>query len=59
MATDLDLTQLDRRLVERLMKKNQLTEKDWEKHLKSLPDLADQAEAVETEFEAGVVPSGD
>ncbi len=55
MATDLDLDQLDRRMVDRLIKKGLLSEKDWEKHLKALPDLADSAQPVETEFEAGAV----
>jgi hypothetical protein len=52
MATDIDLTQLDRRLVERLVKKGQLSDKEWDKYLKTLPDLADQAEAMETRFES-------
>jgi hypothetical protein len=54
-VADIDLTKMDKRLVERLLKKGQLSEKDWEKHLKTLPDRADQAEAVETEFEEGLV----
>jgi hypothetical protein len=33
------------------VRKGRLDEKEWERHLKSLPDLADQAIPVESEFE--------
>lgn len=41
---------LDRRVVERYIKRGLLDEKEYARHLKSLADLADQAGSVETEF---------
>jgi hypothetical protein len=37
----------DVRTLERRLRRGQLTKKDYEKHLKSLPDIADKAAAVE------------
>lgn len=39
----------DVRTVERRMRKGQLNRKDLDKHLKSLPDIADKAAAVRVE----------
>ena len=41
---------LDRRVVERYIKKGLLDEKEYARHLKSLEDLAGKAGEVETEF---------
>jgi hypothetical protein len=41
---------LDRRVVERYLKRGALDEKEYAKYLKSLPDLAESAGSVETEF---------
>ena len=41
---------LDRRVVERYMKKGIVDEKEFGKHLKALPDLVDGFVKVETEF---------
>jgi hypothetical protein len=41
---------LDRRVVERYLKKGLLDEKDYARYLKSLDDLAEKAGSVETEF---------
>ena len=41
---------LDRRVVERYIKKGLLDEKEYHRYLKSLEDLAEKAGAVETEF---------
>jgi hypothetical protein len=41
---------LDRRVVERYIKKGLLDEKEYHRHLKALEDLADKAGSVETEF---------
>jgi hypothetical protein len=41
---------LDRRVVERYLKKGLLDEKEYARYLKSLDDLAEQAGKVETEF---------
>jgi hypothetical protein len=42
---------LDKRVVARYLRKGKLDEREFERHLKSLPDLADQAVPVESEFE--------
>ena len=41
---------LDRRVVERYLKRGLLDEKEYHRHLKSLEDLAEKAGSVETEF---------
>jgi hypothetical protein len=38
---------VDKRVAQRYLRKGKLDEKDYEKHLKGLPDLADQAIPVE------------
>ena len=42
---------VDRRTAHRYLKKGVLDEKEYEKHLKSLPDLADQAVPIEAAME--------
>jgi hypothetical protein len=42
---------LDRRVVERYLKKGLLDEKEYQRYLKSLPDLAENAARLETEFQ--------
>ena len=41
---------LDRRVVERYVKKGLIDEKEYARLLKALPDLAESAAKVETEF---------
>lgn len=41
---------LDRRTVERYVKKGLVDEKELARHLKALPDLTERASKVETEF---------
>ena len=41
---------LDRRVVERYLKKGLLDEKEYQRHLKALDDLQEKAGSVETEF---------
>ena len=41
---------LDRRVVERYVKKGLVDEKEYTRLLKTLPDLTEKAETVETEF---------
>jgi len=41
---------LDRRVVERYIKRGLLDEKEYARHLKALTDLAENAGSVETEF---------
>jgi hypothetical protein len=47
---DLPVTHFDRRVNERYMKKGLLEEKEYARYLKALPDLAESAAKVETEF---------
>ncbi len=42
---------LDKRVAQRYVKKGLIDEKDFEQHLKKLPDLADQAVEIESEIE--------
>jgi hypothetical protein len=42
---------LDKRVVHRYVRKGIVDEKEYEKHLKNLPDLADQAAPVEASIE--------
>lgn len=44
---------VDKRLVERNIHKGLISRKDFEKHLKDLPDSADNAEEVEFEPPTG------
>jgi hypothetical protein len=46
MAT-IDLRYADKRTAERYMRSGKLDEKEYEKHIKALPDLADKAQPVE------------
>jgi len=43
--------QIDKRVAHRYVRKGILDEKDWDKHLKSLPDLAEQALPLEASME--------
>jgi hypothetical protein len=47
---ELPMRYLDRRVVERYMKKGLIDEKEYARLLKALPDLAERAAAVETDF---------
>ncbi len=42
---------IDKRVAHRYVRKGILDEKDWEKHLKALPDLAEQALPLEASME--------
>lgn len=48
MAENSDPKHLDKRTVERYLRSGQLDEKVYERHLKSLPDVADKSAVVET-----------
>ena len=52
MADSIENKLLDKRVAHRYVRKGRLDEKDWEKHVKTLPDLADQAVAVEASMSA-------
>ena len=47
---EIPIQYLDRRVVERYLKKGLLDEKEYQRYLKALEDLADKAGSVETEF---------
>jgi len=51
MADPIETKLVDKRVAHRYVRKGLLDEKDYEKHLKSLPDLADQALTVEASME--------
>jgi hypothetical protein len=51
MSDTTDTRYLDKRVTARYLRRGKLDEKEYERHLKSLPDLADQAVPVESEFE--------
>ena len=51
MSDDIDRKLLDKRVAQGYIKKGRLDEKEWEKHLKSLPDLAAQAVPVESDLD--------
>ncbi|MGI5860938.1 MAG: hypothetical protein ACOX6T_02655 [Myxococcales bacterium] len=51
MADTADLKLFDKRLVSRNLKKGLLDPKDYERYLKSLPDVADNAASVEATVE--------
>ncbi|HEX7624693.1 MAG TPA: hypothetical protein VF400_14045 [Anaeromyxobacteraceae bacterium] len=52
MPDDTERKLLDKRVAQRYIKKGRLDEKDWEKHLKGLPDLAGQAVPVESDIDS-------
>ncbi len=51
MADQFENKQIDKRVVHRYVRKNIVDEKDYAQHLKNLPDLADQAVAIEAAME--------
>ena len=51
MPDEIDRKLLDKRVAQGYIKKGRLDEKEWEKHLKSLPDLAAQAVPVESDLD--------
>ena len=53
MADTFENKLIDKRVVHRYVKKGLVAEKEYEQHVKKLPDLADQAVAIESEIEPG------
>ncbi len=51
MPDQFETKNVDKRVVQRYVKKGVVDEKDYEKHVKNLPDLADQAAPVEASIE--------
>jgi hypothetical protein len=59
MADQFENRHVDKRVVHRYLRKSVVDEKDYEKHLRSLPDLADQAIAVEAAMDGDPDAEGD
>jgi hypothetical protein len=55
MATKIDMSTLDRRLAERLIRKGELSQAEWDAYVAALPDVAEKAEPISTELETGVM----
>lgn len=51
MSETIDPKNIDARLAQRYIKQGLLSEKDWEKYLKSLPDASENAAPVEATLE--------
>jgi len=51
MADTLQNKIIDRRVVSRYLRKGLLDEKEYEQHLKKLPDVSEQAVPIESEIE--------
>ncbi len=51
MADPFENKLIDKRVVHRYVRRGVVDEKDYEKHLKALPDLAEQAIPVEASIE--------
>jgi hypothetical protein len=50
MADEIDLKDVDRRLVARMIRRGEVSEREVEKALKHLPDAADKATPVDTKL---------
>lgn len=51
MADPIENKLVDKRVSQRYLRKGVLDEKEYEKHLKALPDLADQALTIEASMD--------
>jgi hypothetical protein len=51
MADTIENRHVDKRVAQRYVRKGVLDEKDYERHLKSLPDLTEQAMPIEALME--------
>ncbi|MBL8916546.1 MAG: hypothetical protein JNM17_37950 [Archangium sp.] len=47
--SEIDLRYSDKRTVDRYIRQGAVDEKAWEKHLKSLPDVAEKGEKLQAE----------
>jgi hypothetical protein len=52
MADTLDARLIDRRTWDRYLRNGELDEKEYERYLKNLPDVADKATTVQTVMDA-------
>ncbi len=51
MPDEIETKLIDKRVAQRYLRKGRLDEKDYDRYLKSLPDLADQAVPVESDLD--------
>ncbi len=51
MADEIETKLIDKRVAARYLRKGRIDEKDYDRYLKSLPDLADQAVPVESDLD--------
>ena len=51
MPDEIDRKLIDKRVVQRYLEKGRLDDKEYEKYMKSLPDLAEQAVPIESAFD--------
>lgn len=51
MADPIETKLIDKRVAHRYVRKGILDEKDWDKHVKGLPDLAERALPLEAEMD--------
>ena len=58
MADTEDTKTFDKRVVHRYLKRGVVEDKEYERHLKNLPDLADQAAPVEASIEGDDLDDG-
>jgi len=58
MTDAVDRKLLDKRVLQRYLRKGVLDEKELEKHMKSLPDLAEQAVPIESALEPSAAVIG-
>ena len=56
MAEAIDPKLLDKRVAQRYLRKGRLDEKEFQKHIQALPDLADQALEIDSTFEPSAPP---
>ena len=54
MSSD-DDRRFDKRTIERRIEQGEVSQDEYEERLEDLPDLADDAEPMEAEFEVGVL----
>ena len=51
MAQDIDIRNMDRRILDRLVRRGEVSEKDVEKALKQLPDAAEESAPVDVKMD--------
>jgi len=59
MADPIEAKLIDKRVAHRYVRKGILDEKDWDKHVKGLPDLAEKALPLEAEMDGDELDDDD